>query len=670
MSRQLSFEVLPADLFDSFIPDASRVSGLKGQVLAKVNDAGLLVGDWRIAANGQADITVSFSGAQIYDAPELSGYDFTIELPPRDFGFSANRISSEWTNLHTSVSERKIAVSHCSDNCLNETSYLETARGPSEAHRFEACYRWAVDTKEDLAFTVILQGLPMSAEQARSKPYMAADSAPAILLAEISIQFDLCGREVSVCGPKPVLFAENVELVRKKIQDCATSLGPGIKSIAWLFIEHEMVDLHSAFAFIKRAREGKISRPFISEAQAGISSQGHRRPFLHTSRPHDPATGRIQGLNSNNYSHVQYKFPEFLPEKFIDAFLVGLQQQLSIFQTNSDLLDHAQKRLAQSMTRNTWRKYESAWNLFENFLTERNMSFTCPIPITLLRQFAVWADSHRHLAPSTIKSYISALSKLQLLLGFEQTSFNSDAWLKAFLQGTENAKIYEPQKTSSRRAVTFDILTLIGHQITHSGWSEFSKALFGAVSLLAFWGSFRLGELLSTDNSNFDPFSALLWDDIVFRYDGSLLIHLKSTKTSKFPGAYIDLFPFFNKIFCPIHALKHYRELAIQAGVFDRFKAVFMLSADIRLTVPEFISCINKFLVPLNILGPHDTITGHSFRAGIPSSLSTISDPSIISDLKIWSRWTSDAYLLYLKLQFDQKKVVFQKLENLFREYC
>jgi hypothetical protein len=130
-SRQLSFEVLPADLFDSFIPDASRVSGLKGQVLAKVNDAGLLVGDWRIAANGREDITVSFSGAQIYDAPELSGFDFTIELPPRDFGFSANRISSEWTNLHTSVSERKIAVSHCSDNCLNETSYLETARGPS-----------------------------------------------------------------------------------------------------------------------------------------------------------------------------------------------------------------------------------------------------------------------------------------------------------------------------------------------------------------------------------------------------------------------------------------------------------------------------------------------------------------------------------------------------------
>jgi hypothetical protein len=509
----------------------------------------------------------------------------------------------------------------------------------------------------------------MSADQAKSKPYLASDSAPSILLAEVSIQFDLCGREVSACGPKPILFTNNVEQVRRKLMDSTDSLIPGIKSVAWLFLGHEMVDLRSASAFIKRAREGKISRPFITEAQAGASSQGQQKLFLHTSRPHDPATGKAQGLKSKMSDSIKYKFPQFLPRKFTEAFLSGLRQQLSVSPSDLELVEHAQKRIAQSLTRNTWRKYESAWNLFEAFLTDRNLPFNCPIPITQLRQFAVWADYHRHLSPSTIKSYISALSKLQLLLGFDQVSFNSDAWLKAFFQGTENAKIYEPQKNSTRRAVTFEILTLIGHQITHSGWSEFTKSLFWAVSLIAFWGSFRLGELLCTDNSAFDPFSTLLWDDITFRDDGSLLIHLKSTKTSKFPGVYIDLYPFFDRAFCPIHALKHYRYQSVQAGIFDRFKPVFMLSASSRLTVSEFIFHINNFLIPLNILGPHDSITGHSFRAGIPSSLSTVSDPSTISDLKIWSRWTSDSYLLYLKLQSDQKKAVFRKLENLFRKH-
>jgi hypothetical protein len=166
---------------------------------------------------------------------------------------------------------------------------------------------------------------------------------------------------------------------------------------------------------------------------------------------------------------------------------------------------------------------------------------------------------------------------------------------------------------------------------------------------------------LTVDYSTFDPFSSLLWDDITFRYDGSLLIHLKSTKTSKFPGAYIDLFPFFDKTLCPIQALKHYKELSIQSGIFNRFQPVFMLTSNTRLTVSEFISYINRFLVPLNILGPHDSITGHSFRAGIPSSLSIISDPSTVSDLKIWSRWTSDSYLLYLKLQAEQRKAIFGK---------
>jgi hypothetical protein len=167
------------------------------------------------------------------------------------------------------------------------------------------------------------------------KPYLASDTAPAILLAEVSIQFDLCGKEVSACRPKPILFASNVEQVRKKLSDDTGSLAPGIKSKAWLFIGHEAVDLHSASAFIKRAREGRVSRPFFAEVQAGPSSQGQKRPFLHTSRPHDPATGKIQGLK--NITYLKFKFPPYLPRKFTDAFLAGLQQQLSVSPSDSVL---------------------------------------------------------------------------------------------------------------------------------------------------------------------------------------------------------------------------------------------------------------------------------------------------------------------------------------------
>jgi hypothetical protein len=135
MSRQSVFDILPADLYDSYIPDASHVSDLRGQVLAKINDAGLLVGDRRIAVNGRENITVSFSGSQIYDAAELSGYDFILEVPPRDLNLQSNRISSEWTNLHVSVSERKVAVAHCSDNCLNENSATAVDSKDVEVYR-------------------------------------------------------------------------------------------------------------------------------------------------------------------------------------------------------------------------------------------------------------------------------------------------------------------------------------------------------------------------------------------------------------------------------------------------------------------------------------------------------------------------------------------------------
>jgi len=103
-----------------------------------------------------------------------------------------------------------------------------------------------------------------------------------------------------------------------------------------------------------------------------------------------------------------------------------------------------------------------------------------------------WADFHAHLSPSSIKTYLSCLSQL-----IENSEFLHDHWIKSFLKGAENAKFYELVKFSKRKPVTFDILTLIGHQIMSSQWSEFHKTLFWTISLLLFWGSFRAGELLS-----------------------------------------------------------------------------------------------------------------------------------------------------------------------------
>jgi hypothetical protein len=57
-----------------------------------------------------------------------------------------------------------------------------------------------------------------------------------------------------------------------------------------------------------------------------------------------------------------------------------------------------------------------------------------------------------------------------------------------------------------------------------------------------------MGELLSPDDSFFDPTTTLLWEQVDFRRDSGILLHIRSPKISKKEGDFLDLFPFQEKL--------------------------------------------------------------------------------------------------------------------------
>jgi hypothetical protein len=63
--------------------------------------------------------------------------------------------------------------------------------------------------------------------------------------------------------------------------------------------------------------------------------------------------------------------------------------------------------------------------------------------MSIARQYVCWADFSVHLAPATIRAYLSCFSQLHFLTGFEKPEFLSDGWIKSVLKGAENAKFYE-----------------------------------------------------------------------------------------------------------------------------------------------------------------------------------------------------------------------------------
>jgi hypothetical protein len=322
-------------------------------------------------------------------------------------------------------------------------------------------------------------------------------------------------------------------------------------------------------------------------------------------------------------------------------------------------------RVSQSISLHTWARYESAWHSFARFCEFENIAIVWPIPLKLARSYVLWADGTARLSVNTIKAYLSALSQLQSLTRFGKGDFVSDSWIKILLKGKENAKVYEFAKFNKRKPVTFEILQLIGHQTMSSDWSEYTKTMIWALTLTAFWGSFRMGELLTSSQTHFDDCTNLTWNDVSFKQDGSVVVRIKSPKNAVFPGQFVDLFPCSQDIaYCPIFYLKKLKISQAKLGIHSPSFSPFLLQDGSLLASGQFVCIISDLLKPLNILSETDVITGHSFRFGIPSTLAALRDPELSSDVSIWGRWTSSAYHSYIKLVADQKRKIFERISR------
>ena len=96
---------------------------------------------------------------------------------------------------------------------------------------------------------------------------------------------------------------------------------------------------------------------------------------------------------------------------------------------------------------------------------------------------------------------------------------------------------------------------------------------------------------------------------------------------------------------CPAAALDKLRKMAVANNLFDPSRPVFALKSGKNFTKNAF----NKGLeLLLNYFrdGNHK-ITGHSFRAAIPTLISSIPDKCTVSELKEWGSWESSSFMAY-----------------------
>jgi hypothetical protein len=170
--------------------------------------------------------------------------------------------------------------------------------------------------------------------------------------------------------------------------------------------------------------------------------------------------------------------------------------------------------------------------------------------------------------------------------------------------------------------------------------------------LTAFWGSFRMSELIESEKSKFHPSSSLLPSDIKF-HDDSVALWIRSPKVWRDGGDVVEVWEVKeNEDLDPVLALKRYLRLRTEALGPAEDCPVFLHQDGSQFTKHEMNKDIKHLLDQYpSINSPRDRWSGHSFRAGISTLLTSLGFKE--EQIKNWGRWSSMAYLAYVQ---DQSK--------------
>jgi hypothetical protein len=136
----------------------------------------------------------------------------------------------------------------------------------------------------------------------------------------------------------------------------------------------------------------------------------------------------------------------------------------------------------------------------------------------------------------------------------------------------------------------------------HSKLAKGTRLAVWAACVLAFWGSFRLTEILPSKLLAFDKFSDLLWDDIHWKKE-SVLVNIKQPKVPNGWSDTVEIFQVPATYFCPRRALKKLKHYWDKKEENFEHRPVFRISSGEILTKGKFLKLIQKELQQSEVLG-------------------------------------------------------------------
>ena len=296
-----------------------------------------------------------------------------------------------------------------------------------------------------------------------------------------------------------------------------------------------------------------------------------------------------------------------------------------------------------ALSANTWKSYSTVWNNIAKISKETTVVITYPMNLEMVQAILGYYIV-KGLKASTIRGYIASLKKGHAIKGCKSEALE-DGFVETILNGLKNKESIQEQHIKG--VMTLEILELIWKKLKASALHISNKRLLWAASSLLFFGSLRPSECLCAKAHEFDNAKTLTWADVKFidaKIDGKTVefvqLKLKNPKTaSSLPDQVVEL-PALDTKYCAVKAMRKWQ--LISKAELHKDHPVFMKRSGELATVGYFNAVLRDLLGEIS-----PKITARSFRPGLSTILAR--QGASQESLKSLGRWTSKAYLCYIK---------------------
>ena len=239
--------------------------------------------------------------------------------------------------------------------------------------------------------------------------------------------------------------------------------------------------------------------------------------------------------------------------------------------------------------------------------------------------------SLRELSPSTARSYISGISYHCQINGFQDPTVNFV--ISKMLNGYQ--KLYK--RVDARLPITHELLKRIVVILQIICYSTYEAYLFSATFCLAYFGFFRVGELVVSKIGNVGH--ALNIEDISIDTD-KMRVFLRWSKTDQNCNGVELCIPRTGGDTCPIYRMLSC--LKLRKGV--QSKLPFCHANGLPVTWYQFASILKKSMCASSY--QQSNYRTHSFRIGATTAASKYGLKD--EEIKSFGRWKSAAFKSYI----------------------